>query len=411
MDALLDLFQPGRTICLPGASGEALALCDALAQDPGRMRGARVVSCLLPGFNGFDYAALDPEARLTVFLFQPMLRASFAAGRVQVLPLAYSGIAAYLGGRLPLDVAVAHVAPPDSEGMCSLGIAADFTPLAWPQARCRALIVNHAMPRMRAGPRLALADADVVVEVDHPLVTAKRVPASDVAESIAARIAALVPDGAAIQLGIGGAPGAIWPHLRDRRDLVLASGLISEGFDMLADAGALARGADHLAGVALGSADFYSYLATLDDFRMASVDETHSAERIAATARFTAINSALEVDLFGQANVEWVKGRMVSGVGGGPDFARGAARSPGGRSIIALPATAADGRISRLVSRIDAPTTSLGRADIDTVVTEYGVAELRDRSLDGRAEALIAIADPGHRDALVESWAAVRAGL
>jgi acyl-CoA hydrolase len=411
MRALLDLFRPGRTIYLPGASGEALALADALAADPGRMKGVHVVSCLLPGFNAFDYAALDPQARLTTFLFVPALRASFDEGRVRVLPLAYSGVATYLGGRVPLDVAIAHVAPPGADGLCSVGIAADFTPIAWPRAKHRALIVNHAMPAMRHGPRLALADADVVVEVDHPLPTTPPPTPNAIIDRIAATTAGLVPDGAAIQVGIGGAPGAVLHHLAGHRGLTLASGLVSHGFDTLLEGGALDPDGDHRAGIAYGDEGFYRFLANLDHFRLAPVLETHMADRLAGVERFTAINSALEVDLFGQANLEWVKGRMASGAGGAPDFARGAMRSPGGRSIVALPATASGGRISRLVSRIDAPTVSLGRADIDTIVTEHGVADLRDRSLDERAEALIAIADPDHRARLAGEWSAIRASL
>jgi acyl-CoA hydrolase len=411
MNALLDLFRPGATVYVPGASGEALALTDALAREPRRMRGVHVVSCLLPGFNAFDYAALDEAARLTTFLFVPSLRSSFEAGRVRVLPLTYSAIADYLGARLPLDVAIAHVAPPDEHGLCSVGIAADFTPLAWPRATRRAIIINHAMPSMRHGPRLALSDANVVVEVDHPLVSAPAVRPSPVVEKIAATVAGLVPDGASIQVGIGGAPGSIWRHLTARRNLTLVSGLVSHGFERLVQNGSLDPGGDHRAGVALGDSDFYHFLAGLDAFRLAPVTETHMVHRLAEVEKLFAINSAIEIDLFGQANLEWVKGRMVSGVGGGPDFARAAARSHGGRSILALPASTGDGRISRLVSRMDVPSVSLARADIDTVVTEFGVAELRDRALDERAEALIAIADPRHRAGLSDEWTAMRATL
>jgi acyl-CoA hydrolase len=408
MDALLDLFQPGRTIHLPGASGEPLALAQALEAAPDRLRDVHLISCLLPGFNAFDYAALDPKAQLTTFLFVPALRESFEAGRVRVLPLAYSGVVRYLGERQALDVAVAHVAPPDQDGLCSIGIAADFTPITWPRAKRRAVVINHAMPSMRSGPRLALRDADVVVEVDHPLIAARPDVASETAARIAALVADLVPDGASVQLGIGGPPGAVWTHLRERRGLTLASGLVSPGFETLVESGALDPQGDHRAGVALGDTRFYGFLAALHGFRLAPASETHSADLLARTPRLTAINSALEVDLFGQANLEWAKGRMVSGVGGAPDFARAAVRSPGGRSILALPATAAGGSISRLVSQIAAPTVSLGRADIDTVVTEFGVAQLRDLSLDERASALIAIADPAFRSRLVNEWSAIR---
>jgi acyl-CoA hydrolase len=411
MEPILNLFRPGSTIYLPGASGETLALAEALTRAPERMRGVHIISCLLPGFNSFDYSALAEDARLTTFLFVPALRTSFEARRVRVVPLGYTGIADYLAERLPIDLAIAHVAPPDNDGRCSLGIAADFTPIAWAHAKRRALVINRAMPAMRRGIRFDLADADVVVEVDHPVIAHSPPPFSPLLDTIARTVAELVPDKATIQVGLGGAPGAVWPHLSAKRGLVLGSGLVSHGFDQLATGGALAPGGDHRAGIALGDEGFYRFLAGLDNFRLAPVTETHGPIHLAKIDRFHAINSAIEVDLFGQANLEWVKGRMVSGIGGGPGFARAAIRSRGGRSILALSATAGRGQISRLVSRIDAPSVSLGRADIDTVVTEYGVAELRDRSLDERAGALIAIADPAHRSRLGEEWSALRATL
>ena len=227
-------------------------------------------------------------------------------------------------------------------------------------------------------------------------------------EKIAASVAQLVPDGATIQIGLGGAPGATWTQLVNHKYLTIASGLVADGTRALAASGALKAGAVHRAGVALGSADLHRYLAEEDLIEFAAVPETHGAAALARLEKFTAINSALEVDLYGQANLEWQGGRLFSGVGGAPDFAQGAMRSPGGRSIIAMPATAQGGKVSRIVSRLNTPTVSLSRDKVDTVVTEYGVAELRDRSLDERAEALAAIAAPQWRDELVKTWSAMR---
>jgi acyl-CoA hydrolase len=140
----------------------------------------------------------------------------------------------------------------------------------------------------------------------------------------------------------------------------------------------------------------------------ASTAQTHQHNALAALERFTAINSALEIDLFGQANLEWRDGRLISGVGGAPDFMRAALSSRGGRAIIALPASAQSGSVSRIVPTLSSPTVSLARNEADTVITEYGVAELKYRSIDQRAEALIAIAEPVHRERLTSSWRAMR---
>ncbi|MEA3151485.1 MAG: hypothetical protein QOD56_2424 [Gammaproteobacteria bacterium] len=411
MQALLDLFRADRTVYLPGAAGESLALAAALAADPERLRGVHLVSCLLPGVNYFDYVALDPSVSITAFLLPQALRGSFEAGRVRILPLAYTGIADYLGGRLKIDVAIAHVAPPDADGLCSLGIAADFTPLAWAAAKTRALIINAAMPVMKRGPRVAVRDASVVVHVDGPVVTVKTGRDDPILDAIGASVARLVPDGAAIQIGLGGAPEALWPHLTGHRNLTLASGLVADGVMALAQSGALPPGGRHRAGVALGGASLHRFLATEDLIMFATVPETHGIAALAATPCFTAVNSALEVDLFGQVNLEWHSGRLVSGVGGAPDFVQGARHSAGGRSIIALPSTARNGAISRIVPRLDVPAVSLCRSDIDTVVTEHGVAELRGRSLDQRAESLIDAAAPQWRERLAARWMSMRQSL
>jgi len=408
MQPILDQFQPGRTLYLPGASGECIALTDALAQEPERMKGVHVVSCLLPGFNAFDYAALDPGGRVTSFLLPPALRCSFEQDKVRLLPLSYSNIAAYLGTRLQIDVAIAHVAPPGENGLCSLGVAADFTPIAWSRAKIRAFIINHAMPDIKGGPCISIGTADYVAHIDSPIINGAASKIDTTSDLIGARVASLVPDGAAIQIGVGGVPGGVWPHLVQHRNLVIASGLIGDAIMLLAESGALRSGGDHRAGVALGNLAFYKFLTEQDFLVFATVPETHGTDSIAKREKFTAINSALEVDLFGQANLEWQSGRVVSGVGGAPDFARGAIASKGGRSIVALPATAKNGLISRIVPRLIAPAVSLCRSDIDTIVTEHGIAELRDRSLDERAKALIEIAAPEWREKLSAEWQALR---
>lgn len=406
---LLDRFRPGTSAYLPGATGESLALADALAADPDRLRGVHVTSCLIPGMNAVDYAGLAPDARLTTFMLPPAARESFAQGKVQLLPLAYSGIARHIAGA-GFDIAVAHVAPADATGRASFGIAADFSPIAWGAARQRIAIVNPRMPAMRRGPSIALAEADLVIELEGPLVEVAPARPDAVAQAIAGHVAALIPDAAAIQVGIGGAPAALWSALADHRGLRLRSGLASEELLMLADRGALAADG-HLTGIAAGSEAFYRALAERDLIRFSDTRETHDAGAIGREDRFFAANSALEVDLFGQVNLEWQGGRPVSGVGGAPDFAAGGIASPGGRSITMLPATARGGSISRIVPRLSGPAVSLPRNLADLVVTEHGVADLRAVSLDKRAEALIAIADSAMRDELATAWSALRTAM
>jgi acyl-CoA hydrolase len=267
------------------------------------------------------------------------------------------------------------------------------------------------MPTMKRGPKLSLKDAQATVCIHSPLIEGPAERSDPVLDAIAQRVASVLPDAAAIQLGLGGAPGAVWAKLCNHRNLTIASGLVTEAAMLLAESGALKPDKPHRAGVAFGGTAFHKFLAEQDLVNFATVPETHGLQWLGSLDRFHAVNSALEVDLFGQVNLEWQNGRLVSGVGGAPDFARGAHRSGGGRSIIALPSTAKGGNVSRIVLRLETPTASLCGNEIDSVVTEHGIAHLRARTLDQRAEALIAIAAPHWRDPLAAQWSALRKTL
>lgn len=409
---LLDMFRPGRTVYLPGATGEIPALADALAGEPDRMRGVTIVSCLLPGINRFDYPGLHDEACLTTFLFPTASRESFSQGRVHILPLSYVGTANYLARGAELDVAVVHVAPPlPGEGRkASVGICADFTEIAWNAARTRVAFVNPLMPAMPRGPRIDLDGADLIVDAESPLIEVPPVIADATGKAIARHVAELIPDGAALQIGIGTAPAALWRGLASRRNLRLRSGLASEDLLYLADEGALA-GAGHVAGIFAGTSPFYKAMAERDLVCLSDTRATHDFRAIGREAHFFSANSALAVDLFGQVNLEWQGSRTLSGVGGAPDFAAAALASSAGRSITMLPASARKGTISRIVAQLDGPTVSLPRNLSDVVATEHGIAHLRDKSLDERAEALIGVADHAFREDLEREWQEMRATM
>jgi acyl-CoA hydrolase len=410
MRRLLDEFEPRRTIYVPGATGEILTLASALAAEPDRMGGVTIVSCLLPGINEFDYAVLDPEARVTTFMLPQALRASFDAGRVRVPSLSYGGIAEHLS-KAKIDIAVVHLSPPDVNGLCSFGISSDFSPLAWRAARRRVAVVNPLMHAMQRGPRVSLADADMVVDCESPLIEVPARPASPIFQRIATHAAALIPDGASIQLGIGNAPNAVCESLAGHRDLRIRSGFLPFGVKTLAGVGALASRSTHQVGFAAGPGEFYRYLQESDLVAFGETQSTHDVAALAATNRFHAVNGALEIDLMGQVNVEWQHGQLVGGVGGAPEFVRAALRSRGGRSMLLLPSTSRDGKASRIVPRLSVPSVSMARSDIDTVVTENGAAEVRHLPMDERASALIAVADAVHREELALAWRELRSHL
>jgi 4-hydroxybutyrate CoA-transferase len=413
-ERLPDLLRPGMTAFVQGASGEPRPLLQALAAAPAASEGVHYAGCLIPGVNTIDPAGFHPSARLTSFFVFGDIARSHAAGRVRFLPLHYSGIWDYLA-RLQIDLALIQVTPPDRHGRCSLGVSVHFVPAILERAAVIVAEVNAAMPRPDHGYELAYDRLHYVVETERPLVAlATGAPAPEI-ERIGRNVAALIEDGDTIQIGIGKVPAAVLASLKDRRDLGLHGGLVSDEVAELHAAGVLSGARkSHEPGVmvctaALGGERVYAWAGRCPDLRFAPVSHTHDVRVIARIDRFVAINSVLSVDLYGQANAETVGGRQVSGTGGLLDFVRGARLSKGGRSILALPSTAG-GRTSRIVGRLgESDVVSCPRADADIVVTEHGVAHLRDRSIEERAEALIVIADPAFRDELADRWRRGRA--
>ena len=402
-------FADAHLIYLQAGVGEPLAMRQLLSLAPELLDGRRITACLLPGMNEFDYAALNATVRVESFMLPAGSRNTFEAGRCEIRPLPYSEIATYLQLAPPPDLAILQVAPADADGLCSLGPCADFAPLVWPRAGRRLGVINPLLPRSRRGPAVPLAALDYRIEVSGPFITAEADAEDPVLASIGGLIAGLIPDGAAIQSGIGGAPAAAVGALGGHRGLRVRSGMVTPAYQGLADGGALDERADHVTGMALGPVAFSQWAA--DYFVFADARTTHGADALAATPGLHTINSALEVDLFGQANLEWRGGRLFSGLGGAPDFARAARRSAGGRAILALPASGRRAGASRIVSRLETPTVSLPRDDTDTVVTEHGIAHLRGLGQDARAERLIAIADPDRREGLQAAWERIRRGL
>jgi len=405
------LLRPGLTVFVQGAVGEPLALGQALAAAGEASRGVHYISCLVPGINRTDFSAFHPEARLTTFFVQAELRESFAAGKVRFLPLHYSGVCSYMKSLLPMDLVLIQVAPPDADGMCSLGLSVDFVPLILDAAKVVVAEVNAAMPSPPGSPKIPYARLDYAVPTDRAL---PEMPTGDlpaVIATIGAKVAELIDDGSCIQIGIGKVPAAILTCLKDRQNLGLHGGMVTDEVADLVDTGALNGSRKSIntnyiiCGAAMGTSRVFEWAANRGDVQFRGADYTHNVPVVAQIDNFVSINSTLEVDLTGQANSETVGGRQISGTGGLVDFVRGARMAKNGRSILALSATAAKGTISRIVPALRlGAVVSCPRADIDFVVTEYGAARLKDKSIDERAEALIAIAAPNFQAELARAW-------
>ncbi len=400
-NSFLDHLRPGAEVYTAGCAGHSLLFEAWLQQAPERSAGVRFTGVHIPTVNRFDFASLHPGARQRTIFLSAELRDSWLAGRVDYLPMSYSATYQWLSQEAEFDVALVQVAPPDENGQCSLGVAADFTPAAWPRAKRVLAHVNPRMPRTH-GPSIPWSRIDAAIEHDGPLLEAPD-PAPDPAmDAVAERIVTLVPDRATLQLGLGRLQSAVLRALCGRRDLRLHTGMVSDGLLALIADGALAPAPDAVvAGVALGSQALYDAVAGRVQFR--EVGHTHDHNVLRAIPRLTAINSALSVDLLGQVNGDCLGGRQLSGIGGLPDFLRGARQAPQGRGIIALPAATPKGQ-TRIVPILPAGPVSVTRLDADCVVTEHGIADLRHLDVHARARALIAIADPSHRESLERDW-------
>lgn len=409
MSRLVDALAPGSRVFVAGHAGESQQLFAELAQHPDAAAGVTFIGVSFPGVGRGDYLACHPDARQVGFFMSPALRAGIAAGRAELIPLDYPGIWRHLVAMPPVDVVIAQVCAPDARGWCNASICNDFVPAVWRQARRRVLHVNPRMPPANNSFRVRLSDADLVVEAPAPLATVDSAPPGEADRRIGEAIVGLVRDGDTIELGIGGVPTAALGALAGHRRLRVHSGMVSAPVRALSEAGALEPGESVLTGMAVGDDAFYDFIARSGIARFEDASVTHDVRVMARHERFMAINSAVQVDLFGQVNSEAVDARLHAGPGGLHAFVNGALLSPRGRSLICLHATARGGSVSRIVPRLDASSVcSLPRFLADVVITEHGVADLRARSMNERAEALIAIAAPAFREELANAWAAAR---
>ena len=366
----------------------------------------------MPGLNRFDFCSLHEEARGLAFFITPETRASYRAERIDFVPCQLRAVADLLGEGLDLDLAIMSVAappegPPEGAAELSAGLNCDFVDVVFEHAHRVVAEVNSALPAPVDGPRIDARRIDFAVPVHRPPDPFPLPEPDDTARAIARNVAGLVRDGDTLQTGIGSIPYAVLGALREKNDLGLHSGILDDGLMDLVERGVVTgarktidRGR-HVTAYAIGSPALYRWAAERPDVRFRPVNYTHGAGTLARIDRFVSINSALEIDLGGQVNAEMIRGAQVTGTGGSVDFMRGAAGSRGGRSIVALGATAGGGRVSRIVPRLgegNAPTAL--RTDVDYVVTEYGAAHLRHLPERARAAALVEIAAPEFRAAL-----------
>lgn len=396
---LASVLPPGGLTLVSSCSAQSQVLADAVMRAGDALGAMTFSGVFLPGLNRLTWLA-NPACRVLTFFMTPELKA--AGDRVEFLPLCYEDILACYRQRKP-DAALFMCSPPDAGGNCSFGVEVAFLPDLWRDIPVRIAHINPLMPRTSGDPGIPFTELTAYIEAEQPLVTGGEGGSDPVAEAIAQHAAAFVADGATLQTGVGKIPDAVMRALKAHKNLRIHTGLMGDALYDLIDAGATEPGVAAVVGVAIGSSALYDRLADARlEFRPVSV--THGLQALAATRNLTTVNSAIEVDLLGQVYSELTPKGLMSGPGGATDFARGA-RASGGVRIIALPASAGGGGISRIVAPgAGSGPVSLGRMDVDVIVTEHGAADLRGKGYEARAEAVIAIAPPAHQPALSEAW-------
>lgn len=400
--------RDGDTIVVPTGAGEPPALLSALSERRRELRGVRIGQILpLAPFAYFDPETADNVRHLGYFLGGAS-RPGAQQGWVDTLACNFSELPQMIRqGLTPADVVFSMASPMDEHGYFALSLGADYTMAAIERARAVVLEVNATMPFAHGQCHVHVSQVTALVECDAPLREVGLPAVGPVQQAIGGYVAEMIEDGSTLQIGYGGIPDAVVVQLKHKRDLGIHSEMMGDGLLSLIECGAVTNRRKTLlpgksvATFALGSHKLYRYIHRNPGFELHPADFTNDPFVAARNDKLVSINATLQIDLFGQCGSESLGAAPFSGTGGQSDFVRAANRSQGGQSFIVLPSTAKDGRISRIVPALTSGTlVSTSKNDVNYVVTEYGVAQLRGKSMRERARALIAIAHPDFRSAL-----------
>lgn len=409
---LSTIVSPGSHIFLPGAIGTPEVFIDELLKNSDNSKDIEILTSIAPGVDcPLNLSKLDSSAITSGLFMQPAFSQAQRNGQYRALPMSYSMFAHYLKNDVKLDLTVVQVSEPNELGLCSLGPTVEFSPIAINNSRCVLALINPKIPYLPTSICLPFESFDYICSAETELVEYK-VKTDDSTETIAKHIASMIGDGSTLQTGFGKVPTALSNLLSNHSNLRLHSGLLSDGLMVLAKNNALDTNFVHTACALAGSSEFYNWLPQFDNLRVRDCLTTHDSSTLASLDKFISVNSALEVDLFGQCNLENAGGRAVSGAGGASDFARAARASSDGLSIVALNASYKRGTKSRIVPTLSQPgIASLGRADVDVIITEFGIADLRGASVHERAKAIVNISDPNLQEQLEKNWHAISTSL
>ncbi len=402
--------ESGMRVYIHPGCAEPEALVEALMARGPHVNDVEIVHILTMGRADYIVPEMEGHFRHNALFIGGNVRNAIAEGRADYTPIFLSEIEClFERGEMPIDVCLIQVSPPDDHGFCSFGVGIDVTLTAAKVAKCVIAQVNAQMPRTYGDSFIHVSQIDRIVEVSRPLCELKKHPSGPVEEAIGKHISALIPNGACLQLGIGGIPDAVLANLFNHKDLGIHSEMVSDNIVPLIEAGIVNGQAKNfkprkiIVGFILGSRKLFDFVHDNPIFEFHPTSYTNDPFMIARNDNMVAINSAIQIDITGQVCSDSLGQKFYSGFGGQVDFIRGAAHSKGGKPIIAIPSTAKDGQVSRISATL---TPGAGvvtsRADVHYVVTEYGVAYLHGKTVRERSESLINIAHPKFRDELRE---------
>lgn len=404
-------IKSGQRVVVAHACGEPSIILDALVANAAQYENVEIIHMVAMGKAAYCQPQYDKNFHHNAFFLGGSTRAAAAEGRVDFTPVYFSEIPGLLREDLRPNVTLLQCSPPDAHGYVSLGVSVDYTK---PAAEASDLViaqVNQNMPRTLGNSFLHVTQIGCLVEADTPVIELAPPKIGDVERAIGENVASLVRDGDTLQLGIGAIPDAVLLFLKEKNDLGIHTEMFSDGVVELVEAGVITNKAKTLhrgqsvATFLMGTRRLYDYVNNNPAVAMYPVDYVNDPYVIGQNDNLVSINSCVQVDIMGQVVSTSAGLRQISGVGGQVEFVRGANLSKGGRAIMAMPSTTGKGKISKIVPFLDqgsAVTTT--RNEVNYVITEYGIAKLKGKSLRQRAEALIRIAHPDFRDELTAEF-------
>jgi len=410
-DEAIAFVQSGDRIFVGSGAAEPQRLVEALVRHANEVFGTEVVHIMTLGIAPYAEPKWTDNFRHNAFFIGQNVREAVQQGRADYTPIFLSEIPRlFETGRVPIDVALIQVSPPDAHGYCSYGVSVDVVKPGTEAADVVIAEVNAQMPRTLGDSFIHVDDIDHLVPVDYPILESTHPPADQVARDIGRHIANLVEDGSTLQMGIGTIPDSVLYYLREKKDLGVHTEMFSDGMMHLVELGVITnmRKTIHkgkvIASFCMGTRKLYEFVDNNPLIEFHPNSYTNDPFVIAQNDRMVSINSALQVDLTGQVCADSLGHMFYSGIGGQLDFVRGAARAKGGKPIIALPSTAQDGAVSRISPQLNPGAGVVTtRGDVHYVVTEWGVASLHGRTIRERALALISIAHPKFRPELIRA--------